>query len=167
MVLNNYMLIQESDWATIKYFKPEEFGPLWRNMDYRAIRMIDQVRDILKKPITIHAAFETEGHVSGSLHGVIPCTAIDGHIKDMHLMDQYLFLERFPYTGIGLYPHWNSPGWHVDLRLTSETCVEQAPIETKDWRKHKGARWIRDDKTYNKPVYVALNAENLKRLNII
>ena len=166
--MNNlsHILIAESDWRYIKFLKPDEFGKNWGNMDFRAIKLLDEMRQVIGKPIIIHSAYDISGHIEDSQHGKIPCTAIDFHIDGLGLLDQLLFAERFPWTGIGVYPHWNNPGLHCDLRLISEICLEQAGSGV-DFKRYKGARWLRDDKTYEKVTYLQLSEYNLKAVGAI
>ena len=61
--------------------------------------------------------------------------AIDFHfiLKDksvMPVLEQLAMAERFGWGGIGIYPHWISPGLHVDTRQ----------IKTYE----PGARWYRN-----------------------
>ena len=61
----------------------------------------------------------------------------DCGIKDPEeLFDMFLMLERMnTWTGIGLYPHWNRPGFHTDLRASTHPNTR--------------ARWFRvQDGTY-------------------
>jgi uncharacterized protein YcbK (DUF882 family) len=61
--------------------------------------------------------------------------AADIHIVGMSLIDAYLAVEKLGlFNGVGLYPFWNNPGLHVDLR-------------------QKPARWGRNAAG----IYVALN----------
>jgi len=47
--------------------------------------------------------------------------AIDGYFykdvpSDVPLADQLIFALQFNWKGIGYYPHWNTPGIHIDNR---------------------------------------------------
>lgn len=152
----------EQDWAGVKYFKKEEF-PNWEKMDPRAIWILDEVRDYVGRPIIIHAGYEESGHEPMSLHGIVPCTAIDGHIEGISLFEQYLIMERFPWIGIGLYPkgEWENPGFHVDLRRFFDSCAEIVK-DAKKTPQMRGARWIRW-----KRVYYGLNEKNMWELGVL
>ena len=54
------------------------------------------------------------------------------------LFDMFLLLERLNiWNGIGLYPHWNRPGFHTDIRTNNHPYTK--------------ARWFRlSDGTYHK-----------------
>ena len=58
----------------------------------------------------------------------------DCGIKDSEeLFDLYLTLERLNYwEGIGLYPHWNRPGFHTDIRSTKHPSARARWFRIKD-----------------------------------
>ena len=58
----------------------------------------------------------------------------DCGIKDPEeLFDLYLTLERLNYwEGIGLYPHWNRPGFHTDIRSTKHPSARARWFRIKD-----------------------------------
>lgn len=74
----------------------------------------------------IHCGFDPPGtHTDGSLH--YTGDAVDFHIEDGepfplqlgHMEDN---LHRFQVThriGLGIYPSWSHPGYHLDLRPTA------------------------------------------------
>ena len=49
--------------------------------------------------------------------------AIDGHFEvkgnPLPLLDQFVMATRYVWSGIGLYPYWNRPGIHVDVKPLS------------------------------------------------
>lgn len=59
------------------------------------------------------------GHVTKSEHYV--GKAVDFHVEGgPSVVEAWLALERFPaLMGIGVYPHWNTPGFHADVRTTA------------------------------------------------
>ena len=62
----------------------------------------------------------------------------DCGIKDPEeLFDMYLTIERLNYwEGIGLYPHWNRPGFHVDIRS------QEHPSARARWFRIKGGTYF-------------------------
>lgn len=78
------------------------------------VYLVDAFRDYTGKPAIIHVAWEDDGHVEESAH--YTGAAVDLHVEGLPLIDQWMAAERFPFQGIGLYPHWNSPGLHLDVR---------------------------------------------------
>lgn len=103
------------DWTKIKHFSPNEN---WGNPDkvnpYLVIAL-DALRDSVGKPIIIHCAYSTDGHAKDSMH--YNGKAVDIHIVGLNVVDQFLAAERIGlFNGIGVYPFWNSPGLHLDIR---------------------------------------------------
>src|SRR3954470_15981094 len=74
-------------------------------------------------------------------------------VPSMNLLDLYLTAERFAWTGIGVYPDWQSNGQpvgglHLDLRVGVP------------------ARWMGLGRGANN-LYIALNKENLKKYGVV
>jgi len=42
--------------------------------------------------------------------------AIDGHFQGLTLLQTYITLSRAGFTAIGIYPEWEHPGVHLDIR---------------------------------------------------
>lgn len=98
-------------WCDVKHFKPSEFNEP-NEMDYHFINRLDKFRDMVGKPIIIHSSYR-KGGKSKHAEGI----AVDIHIKGMDLMDMFLWAERSDlFKGIGVYPCWNNPGLHLDMR---------------------------------------------------
>jgi uncharacterized protein YcbK (DUF882 family) len=124
----------------MKYFIPSEFSNI-EKLDDRLLELIDEFREFVGKPIHIHSDYR-EGDGTSQHH---LGKAFDIHIQGFDVLDQYLLAEKFDkFTGIGIYPCWNRPGIHVDIRYG-------AP-----------ARWLAY-KDNGKQVYTALNSENIRR----
>ena len=51
---------------------------------------------------------------------------------DIPLIDQLMFAMQFNWRGFGYYPHWNTPGIHIDNR-SGDDWVTRKPI----WRRNK------------------------------
>lgn len=129
------------NWAKVRYFIPPEFGASADKMSPDLIYALDQLRDFCKQPIRINSAYRAND--PGSTHNA--GLAADIVISGLSLIDQYLVAEKLGlFTGIGLYPFWNTPGLHLDTRKLKKG--------------EPGKRWIRDAKGN----YIALNAANLK-----
>lgn len=117
----------EQDWNLIKNFTKDEPWGDWTKMDRRIFFYLDAMREKAGHPIIIHCGYEASGHATKSQHYL--GKAVDLHIKNMPLLEQWILAERFPWTGIGLYTDWSNPGLHLDVR--DLTDYEQ------------GARWSR------------------------
>jgi len=97
-------------WQKIADFVPDKFGCV--DMDGVLIYTLQQMRNYVGKPIIIHCGYEPRG----SGYHPKKC-AVDLHIKDMHVVDQFLVASRFDnFNGLGVYPNWNNPGLHIDTR---------------------------------------------------
>ena len=131
------------DWSSIRHFKPEEWKHDPERISWDVVMLMDEMRDAAGVPVTIHVAWDNNGHVNDSSHYTTQrdfACAVDFHFKGWQLLDQWLFAERFPWNGIGIYPFWTYPGLHVDLRRLG--------------RDHPslGKRWWRDSEGYYKPL---------------
>lgn len=103
--------MQTKDWEAIEFFKPEEFSQPDK-MEYHFINRLDMFRKMIDKPIIIHSSYR-EG--DPRYHG--KGEAVDIHIKGISLLCAYaLANESGLFGGIGVYPKWNNPGLHLDMR---------------------------------------------------
>lgn len=129
------------DWSKVEFFKPSEFLGFADKMKPELVYALDRMRKICGRPIKINSAYRATD--PGSTHSA--GEAADIVIEGLSLMDQFLLAEKMGcFRGIGLYPAWNRPGLHVDVRK-----LEVGEI---------GKRWIRDAAEQ----YIALNAANLR-----
>jgi len=62
-------------------------------------------------------------HSRGSCH--YDGKAIDLHLEGMMLGHMARIAMRYFFGGIGLYPDWNTPGLHLDIRNTPCTWVQR------------------------------------------
>lgn len=73
-------------------------------------------------PIAIHCGWEEDGHVSDSQHQ--RGSAADFHfivavpykVQVDTLSDLLVRLQAAEFVGLGIYPDWNTPGFHLDTR---------------------------------------------------
>lgn len=127
----------ERNWDEVRHFRREEWIHDPDRVAWDVVLLADQMREDSGCAINIHVAWDASGHEVDSSHYTNAarefCTGFDFHFVGMSLFDQYLFAERYPWNGIGVYPFWNSPGLHCDLRRLG--------------RDHPfmGKRWWRDD----------------------
>lgn len=104
----------------MKNFVPEDFS-LFQHMDKLFIRMLDEFASQVGHKILIHAAAKQAGHSTNSQHYKRPCKAVDLSCGDLELKEFLRLAQAFQFegqvfTGIGIYPYWNNPGLHLDLR---------------------------------------------------
>lgn len=106
-----------SEWNSVRWFRPEEFGEGADRIVGRLIYALDDLRAILGAPIVIHAEDIVAPRPSSpdSQHPL--GRAIDCHAEGVPLLDFWLAAERIStFTGIGVYPYWPRPGLHLDVR---------------------------------------------------
>lgn len=133
-------------WCDVKHFKPKEFTykgkDVSNEMDYYLINRLDQFREMVGKPIVIHSSYresDTGYHGTGE--------AVDFHIAGINVFDAFLLAEKSGlFGGIGVYPNWNNPGLHLDIRQKPSRWGCWTPTDPK-----------------KKNIYVPLDSEFWKR----
>ncbi len=120
-------------WEAIEGFSPaEQYNNknAWSTpyeMNGLILLLLSAVRKSIRKLdpdayIVIHAGYATGGHTSRSQH--YKGNAVDFHIVteipyDLqvgYLLNIFKELQVFNRVGFGIYPDWNSPGFHLDCR---------------------------------------------------
>lgn len=104
--------MNKEQWDTIKYFSPNEKWGDPNKMSYELLILLDNLREYLDKPIIIHCGYEDRKNSSYHCKGM----AVDCHCSNINLLDFYTEASRFSFGGIGVYPWWNKPGLHLDVR---------------------------------------------------
>ena len=87
-----------------------------RCIDGKLIILFSELQKILDEPVYIHKAYEEEGHVENSFH--YSGQAIDFHVgtQPVHsLLKVWKILNEWWNGGLGVYPCWNEPGFHIDM----------------------------------------------------
>jgi len=119
-------------WSDIRNFESREWRKDWHKVDLRLVRLVDEWTSFAKTKFAtsciINVAWDDDGHQSGSWH--FTGMAVDCFLVGVPLIHQWQLAERFPFTGIGLYPFWKNPGLHLDIRPQSGS---------------RSARWWRDE----------------------
>lgn len=118
-------------WELIEYFSPDEN---WGDPDKVSgllLLTIDAVRKVYGEDpsfhsFVVHNAYATSGHTTRSQH--YHGKALDFHIRDKfhppdHFRTQFTKLKLaleglqiYNYVGLGVYPDWSIPGFHLDVR---------------------------------------------------
>jgi len=119
------------------------------NTSFLILKDIDDLQEHLlhinpNARIRIHCLWENDGHTKGSKHylkirpdGTIECLALacDFDIENMNYKEAYEavmdFLQEknlFYTVGMGLYPDWNNPGFHLDHRGEKRRWSEIAGV---------------------------------------
>ena len=106
------------DWSDIRHFKPAEWKQDPDRVDTGLAGAMDQLREMLGAPIIIHEAWAPSGHGKDSLH--YSGGAVDFHVQGgppfVRVLLAVLSIPAF--MGVGWYPKWTHPGFHVDIRQT-------------------------------------------------
>ena len=122
------MKMSEHDWSGVKHFSPNERWGDHRQMDRELILFLDLLRGLFQVPFIIHCGYETRGHTEKSQHYV--GKAADFHVEGIHFRDAVDLMVGFigppprglgvaQRIGLGIYPHWANPGFHLDMRGVS------------------------------------------------
>lgn len=126
------------DWSLVRHFKREEWKHDPDKVQPDLVYLVDELRGTAGAPILIHVAFDPSGHVTDSGHYTTSrdlAVAVDLHIAGWSLLRQWLHAEKMVFNGIGLYPHWQHPGLHVDLRRIGR---EHSNLGRRWWRDKDG-----------------------------
>lgn len=109
-------------WHHLDHFtKQENWGDPDR-VSGLLLLLLDTLRDRWQARFIIHCAWEPGGHAAQSQHYL--GNAVDFHIEDgQPFALQIAVMERFlaklnvsDRVGLGIYPDWNHPGFHLDVR---------------------------------------------------
>jgi len=97
------------------YFKKSEFRKDPDKCNPILFDVMDEMRNIAGVPIVIHVAWSDSGHSKNSYH--YRGQAVDFHFEGLSYLEQFAVISCLTaINGVGFYPWWNSPGWHIDLR---------------------------------------------------
>lgn len=151
------------DWSILKHFKKYGTSDVWgdpNKLDATLLMKADDLREFVG--MTIHVV---SGYRDGDPREHGQGNALDLICPGLPLLDFYLAAERFGFTGLGVYPHWQwdgvvTGGLHCDVRPLG---VRIGTHNTE----YKGARWLAYKNDEGNQIYTVLNKENLKRYNVI
>ena len=110
-------------WKLLKHFNKDENWGNPAKMNFLTLLTIDRIRDLFERRqyFIVHCGFDTQGHTENSYH--YKAKAIDFHIMNIDYMkairDLELALKNLGISdliGLGLYPQWEHPGFHIDTR---------------------------------------------------
>jgi uncharacterized protein YcbK (DUF882 family) len=121
------MKMTERDWQRVRHFSSNEKWGDPLEMDRELIFLLDALRDLCHSRFIIHCGYERAGHTEKSQHYL--GRAVDFHIEQTSFRDAVdLIVELVGppprglgvgnRIGLGIYPHWANPGFHLDTRGT-------------------------------------------------
>lgn len=107
--------------ANIKHFSRSENWGDTSKLNPFLIPVMDIIRGRLGYPIYINNAYQQDGHTDGSQHYI--GNAVDFIVKGIDFKTAIIEIERIleelgisDYVGLGIYPDWNTAGFHIDIR---------------------------------------------------
>ncbi len=116
-----------SIWEMIEGFSPEENWGNSKKLNGMLLLVISAVRKLFREKdpdavFIVNNAYATKGHAPKSQH--YRGNAMDFHIKTslpfwkqvLIITDILTELQIADRVGLGIYPDWNSPGFHLDVR---------------------------------------------------
>ena len=118
--------MRNKDWELVKYFRPAEFSPRPDMMEQSIVFLLDTIRDLYCSPIHVTSAWAPgTGHSATSQHYV--GKAVDFWVAGIPFRDAVELMEDFlsapprgigeaNKVGLGIYPAWSMPGFHLDTR---------------------------------------------------
>ena len=109
-------------WNELKYFNRDERWGDPDRMNGALLLLADGIRGFIDEPCRVHCGFEMSGHSPNSQHYL--ANAFDYHIDSKHSfkfqIDRTLkalsYFQVDDRVGLGIYPNWRHPGFHLDLR---------------------------------------------------
>ena len=103
----------KTDWTKVKYFNAEENWGDPDKMNPLLIYSLDALRELAGRPIIVNSGHRPNDPGSTHRNG----DAADVVITGLSVIDQFLLAEKTRlFSGIGVYPFWNRPGLHLDVR---------------------------------------------------
>ena len=103
----------KTDWTKVNNFKKSENWGDADKMNPLLIYSLDALRELAGRPIIINSGYRPNDPGSTHKNG----DAADIVITGLSVIDQFLLAEKTRlFSGIGVYPFWNRPGLHLDVR---------------------------------------------------
>jgi len=113
--------MNDEQWKEMSFFNKEENWGSPESMDYRLLWLLDNIRKEIGKAFIVHCGFETSGHSQKSFHK--EGMAVDLHVRGIGLYTAWELLDKMWWIGgVGIYPYWNKPGFHLDIGPRRRWC---------------------------------------------
>jgi len=119
--------------SSVQYFSPKKdvalHDPSGLLMNTSLMLLLDAARTEVGRPFTITSGFRSpeqqqalidagKTETTSSAHSL--GEAVDGCFKDLPILFSFLYLIRFPFSGIGIYPYTIPAVVHVDVHDRGE-----------------------------------------------
>ena len=105
-------------WSYADHFSEDEQWGDPNKIRVHLVYWLDAIRKFVGLPLFLHCGYEQSGHASNSWH--YKGCAVDFHVDGIKPLDFMFAALMFPFNGIGFYPYWNNPGFHLDMRNLSD-----------------------------------------------
>lgn len=124
--INSLML-----WMPLDYFKIGESWGDYKKMHPLIIIILEKFRSALPSGywIKVHCGYKQGGHTKNSYHyqgkavdfHVVGCSFIEAERHLMRFLKRAIYYDNkeyylLNYVGLGIYPEWQDPGFHLDIR---------------------------------------------------
>jgi lysozyme family protein len=100
----------------LRHFTPNQFKAPSTAVDTRLCYALDDLREDVGAPIHLNCTYASGGHAAASRHKRSPCDAADLVVRGSTPAAIVRHVLAGPWGGVGWYPHWHTPGYHLDLR---------------------------------------------------
>lgn len=107
----------------LENFSPKEPWGDPKKVNGVLLLLLQEIRTYIGNRFVIHNAYETKGHSENSQHYI--GNAVDFHIERVPFRKSILDVEEAikyfqveNHIGLGIYPEWHHPGFHLDVRGT-------------------------------------------------
>ena len=105
----------------LQHFSEEEAWGEPSKINGLLLLLLDRIRDALNSRIRINGAYSASGHSEYSQHyrgNAVDFVVLDvPHSKALVEIEKILVdLQVDHVVGFGVYPDWNTPGFHLDVR---------------------------------------------------
>lgn len=109
-------------WDHINHFKRTDAWGDSTRMNGMLLLLLDAIHDVWGEPIIVHCGYSVTGHATDSQHKL--GAAVDFHVMSiLPFLEQTVALEAIlrglqvqSKVGLGIYPNWGHPGFHLDVR---------------------------------------------------
>lgn len=142
-------MVSTNLWSKTKYFSEKENWGCADKMNWALVLTLDEIRSRMPAGcmVKINCGYEKAGHEETSFHSRHDkgC-AVDFVVIGMSLKQAFTFLynnlEKMNINyGLGVYPQWNTPGFHLDLRNDTLYWIREDGL----YRYSSGPAWVMDE----------------------
>lgn len=135
-------------WDKVKYFKPNENWGDPNKISWALLFVLDTIREQLPSGCSIHinCGYEQGGHASKSYHSREgKGGAVDFVVKGLPLHIAFEIITKLLKDmniiyGLGVYPNWNTAGFHLDIRDSSVYWIASGNVKNQTYAYYEDSR---------------------------